>query len=490
LQRGISCVQCHFDLVSGTGSVDRAACRTCHASAGLSTRGLDEPKADDVHAAHATAACDRCHTPVEHRVGSLAAALVLECETCHAPGDPSLVGPRDPGVHRAQQLLYAGLLDEEGVEPAKKFVARVACDACHSPGTTELAAGYDRAHAIEGQCLSCHGDSFAGLADVWARGMLDRTETVGRWVGRAAADPAIRANAAADSLAKSAVATWESVRDANGIHNLPAADALLRRSVARAEDAYVAARRDAPARPELGPDPAVVTCVRCHYGVEETLTSVASEVFDHRVHVFDAEIACERCHSSADLFQADGRTRHADHGRTNVAPADCRSCHHSSATISTCSQCHAPDELARKQVANVTVAVESRTPRTRPVTWSHAAHASVSCASCHDGAHAWRATADAQSCRGCHESHHEEGRSCATCHDVSGDAHATVADPHVACDRCHDRGTVAQLVPDGGFCRTCHTVEASHQVDSGKSCTTCHFLEPSHAFRRSLVAGG
>lgn len=485
VERGISCQQCHYRLIEGTGAASQRACRECHGIAPGAPRFRegDHVDAASAHLAHygkgETPRCARCHEPVDHHVGAIAGSLALNCAGCHGPDDPARSAPVDSAAHGGTQLLYAGLVaghPEAG--PSPKFLARIDCEACHS-----VARG---GGAIEARCISCHGESYSGIREGWMRGMGERTASVGAYVRTAVAQARISALAPADSLARTAHESWKFVESANGVHNVRAAHALLRGAVHDAAAAYRRAGLEPPPEPRLGPDPGEQSCARCHYGIENARVSFQGETFDHRAHVVHESLACVECHASADLFAQDGRTLDPAHGSTIVSAPDCRSCHHGASAGSSCESCHGRDELDRPRAVSVTVHVEGAPRRTHAQTWTHERHTGIACDACHDVNASPSTRPDAAVCSACHADHHAEARECASCHVVSAAA-AHARDTHGACDECHASDTVRRLVPDDGFCRVCHREVSAHYESTGLACSTCHFLATPTEYRRHLV---
>jgi hypothetical protein len=182
-------------------------------------------------------------------------------------------------------------------------------------------------------------------------------------------------------------------------------------------------------------------------------------------HARHKNYSCITCHATQ-----------SGHGRlTFEAPRGCQLCHHQAAATSDCTSCHTTAAAQSAAVA-VTVTVAGRTPRERSVSFRHATHKTLRCLQCHDTPVSLSPSAAVATCRACHESHHDAGRSCDVCHggaDPHG-AHATLPAFHVGCDNCHVGTTIARLVPDRVFCLTCHDDRREHQA--GRECTTCHFL--------------
>jgi hypothetical protein len=410
VERGIACLQCHFDLIEGDGAVGVRTCGTCHATGGISVPlRADVPhEAATVHEQHfengTRPACSRCHDAIDHHVGSISNVLGLDCRGCHAETDPALTAPLDPTAHQAELLLYTGLTAEsDAVAPATKFTARIECVECHSPESMEHPGGSpERLDALEAECGACHGPGHGALLDGWVDTMRGRVETVGAYLDAAEADSRIRGRDRADSAAVAARRAWEVVEAGGGVHNIAAAHRLLELALASAETAYRRAGLSPPAPPPLGPDPNVQTCARCHYGVEAVRSAARGPVFDHGVHLMDAGLACDECHASAAFASG------PDHGRVEVSPADCRGCHHRDAggADRSCSGCHATEGL--------------ESAHARPV------DAHRRCDACHDRTVVAGLVPGAGLCRLCHDPGQDHyaasGFECTECHFLATSA--------------------------------------------------------------------
>jgi hypothetical protein len=366
--------------------------------------------------------------------------------------------------------------------------ARVECAACHripaAAGPTDSAA---RAEAINGECQACHGPRFARLLPEWIQAMRRNTDTVGRYVAAAEQDARVKRNGTAAAAVARARSAWEVVEAGNGVHHLAAADSLLRLALAGTADAYAAAGSPAPPRPRLGPDPAVESCARCHYGAQLQAGTFAGRSFNHGPHV-EAGLACATCHSDVDLFHRGEGGLDPHHGRTQVTEADCASCHHREPERTSCASCHDAMTLA-PATAHVSVAVGSRAPVDRDVTWSHAAHEDVACASCHRTPGTLEVTADVSSCVACHDDHHTEDRACAACHSVRASVAVHQRDDHLACAECHARETIARILPDRGTCLVCHAAQTDHYADGARECSSCHFLQTPQELQTRILEG-
>ncbi len=480
IERDVSCLQCHYDVVDGSGATTRSGCENCHGRS-VPTFSNETLAAHSVasaaHDSHLTAqgavACSRCHTPIVHRAAAVASAVALECEGCHTEEHA------DSLDHQLQQLFYTGLVPETPVQkPDAMFLARVGCKGCHegTPADADIPPD-ERLASINQACLECHGDPYGSLLDLWHRAMEERMSVVSAFV--TTADTAVRTQGSSQavSLVDQALAHVQLVSEAKGLHNIPAAHTLLRTALDDATNAYRTAGIDPPSGPALGPDPTETSCARCHYGIEAVSDSMFDQPLRHDDHLMRSEVACEECHSSGNYLQADGKSRDPDHGQTPITETGCLTCHHSETQVE-CVNCHVDlDPLEALPLAAITITIGDTLFRTRDAPFSHTQHDSVTCASCHVGGVTLAVTPTAADCSDCHEDHHVGDRACGLCHlgDEMLAAHAPPLDAHVGCDACHTRASVVGLVPDSGFCLMCH-VEEDHYPE--KSCTSWRSTVP------------
>lgn len=199
---------------------------------------------------------------------------------------------------------------------------------------------------------------------------------------------------------------------------------------------------------------------------ESAPPSVVIDTFPHARH---KALACLTCHT----VQGGGR------GLVFEAPRGCDLCHHQDAfggriVASECRACHT--EFLKTPAAHPEGEIVRRQ-------FDHAQHESTNCATCHVGA-SLRPSKEQVTCTACHADHHTAARDCASCHRSEDLAGSHERATHRGCDECHEAATVASLVPDRGFCLTCHEPQANHEV--AKECTTCHFLATPAEYRKHL----
>jgi hypothetical protein len=151
--------------------------------------------------------------------------------------------------------------------------------------------------------------------------------------------------------------------------------------------------------------------------------------------------------------------------------------------------CHAPAELARPQSVTARVAVAGAPERMHTTRFDHERHRALKCVTCHTTPATLDPAPPAATCAACHDDHHAAGKSCTTCHSETASpavraAHAPPAEAHSGCDACHVPAIVARLVPDRGFCLTCHPAQRDHHAAG--ECTVCHLDSTPKAFQDQL----
>lgn len=405
--------------------------------------------------------CADCHPGAHDVRAGRGATVSVACADCHE------------SAHEAIQAFYAGAVSGTEVAPDTMFVARVACAGCHADTTFTAADGAPRHAALDAMCTSCHGERFGGMLGRWRSGVAWRMDRVAAYVRQAAADGRLASTPARERV-RAGQEMVLLLRTAGPLHNVRGADRLFRAALDSVTAAYRGAGVAAPARPALGPDPARVACLGCHYGIEASSTTAFGERFDHGPHIVRGDVACDKCHSDAGYLTAGstvpGQERALDprHGRTTVTAAACASCHHQPGAATACSACHAPGEMGGRYLVATTMRVTPSATRRRELPFRHDQHGTVACASCHS-ADAGMAPVKA-SCTSCHEPHHRPDAACTSCHTGAKPLHTRQA--HVGCAGCHDAAKVASLRPTRPVCQSCHVDMAEH--NPGRECVQCH----------------
>ncbi|HEX4935665.1 MAG TPA: cytochrome c3 family protein, partial [Gemmatimonadaceae bacterium] len=371
------------------------------------------------------------------------------------------------------------------------FVARVSCVGCHNDTTFAVPHGTQRQAAMDVMCTSCHGKRFGGMLARWRTGVDWRAQAAAAYVAQAVSDGRLTGDAAR-SRVRAARNAIDVLLAAGGVHNVRGADELVRVALDSAASAYARAGIAAPPRPALGPRASDDACLGCHYGIESAKTRLFDETFDHTSHVVRSQVACKECHSDFPYFAGGGTSspnvdREVDrrHGKTRLTKASCESCHHAPTTKLPCATCHTGD-LRLKQAIRVTMALTlqpEKAPASRVVAFQHAQHEKTECAACHTTPGSVKAVA---TCASCHADHHKEkAGGCAQCHGGRMLADHTM-DTHYKCTSCHQRETVARLLPDRAFCVSCHVKQETHEP--GRECAPCHLRQSPVEVRRRILA--
>ncbi len=180
--------------------------------------------------------------------------------------------------------------------------------------------------------------------------------------------------------------------------------------------------------------------------------------------------ACNKCHN-----RANARGAHTFLGLSKT----CGSCHkdvHQNRFGPTCMSCHNEDSWKALDLHAFNHDLARFALR--------GAHQTTACAKCHHQPPQYTGLKFAL-CANCHEDVHDGklGATCLNCHTESRWKPATLkpgthpgtslANGHarVACQRCHDRGTLA--APSKGVsCVSCHS--PVHEAPFGRSCNNCH----------------
>jgi nitrate/TMAO reductase-like tetraheme cytochrome c subunit len=431
-------------LESSDTALAGVECVTCH--------GVEVHRFTPVDA---TCGTTGCHDDVRIRLGKMAEQSSLHCVACHrftaevgaeagSADAQHAIGPRLAqcnACHEMRAMIpdFDPARDPHGGE----------CGTCHNPHTQE------RSEEAGLRCAACHDDwSRQPFHQGPAHASVGQSCTLCHAPHRAAVD------------ASDCVGCHREVSSRPGI------DPAMRRKLAATLPLETSAAPPASAEEkgamkggESGGAAALGEIV------------VAGRTFSHAVH---AGLPCLRCHDPASTRSVASFT----------PPQGCDECHHGEvAAASGCAECHSAGELAGRRPAEIRVAVANHAPRTGSAAFDHADHDALLCESCHTPTRSQELRADAASCTACHENHHAADRTCGECHSGVNiqSAHHGI-DPHVACDACHEGATIAALLPDRGFCLTCHADMAAHQAASPQSCSSCHFLADPHQFRARLLS--
>jgi hypothetical protein len=204
-----------------------------------------------------------------------------------------------------------------------------------------------------------------------------------------------------------------------------------------------------------------------------TPPATPADSFAHSRH---QKLPCLTCH----------RTESRHGALTFERPRGCQICHHQAPGSSDCTSCH--DSVRDSLPVSFTIAAARTAPHPRTVPFRHAWHTGQRCTTCHGEPVSLAPVDSARTCSGCHASHHETGRDCASCHRqvaAATTAHQRQPQSHVECTACHATRVVAELTPARSFCLSCHESRVDHYRD--RECITCHLQSTPEEFRARLI---
>ena len=371
---GMDCTWCHAQPQGSNGNVPRERCVTCHNQAVRLEKYGDTELLHRKHVTEHKIDCMYCHLLLEHvtpvqakTAAARIATAAADCEGCHETS------------HSPQLSLYTGT-GGRGVQsmPSVMYQAGVRCEGCHM----ELPGHGDVHRASDISCMACHGAAYEKIFQDWKEGSERRTAALASQL-----DATARALGSVESAGLAdARHNLSLVRRGHGVHNIPYAYALLRKS----HDEMNAARRDrglAPLpRPWVEP-PYESPCLGCHEGIEERSGEVFGRQFFHAKHVVGQKIDCIRCHRP-----------HEEKPEGEVVRFDasgCESCHHRTADLKrpdTCASCHA--------------GIKKGTVESFRGKFSHSVHVDdeeIACSTCHELAAGATPRLKRQACAECHD---------------------------------------------------------------------------------------
>lgn len=249
-KRGISCQNCHLDIVQGTGEAPKERCFTCHNQPEKLDRYGDIPFIHENHVAKHNIACFHCHQEMRHgfaetngsrlpRLNEPAAShptpvpaghpptLAFDCALCHQD------------KHAGQLEMYSGKVASLGLPemPSPMYLANVDCVGCHYQEKSDIQEKEFRGKtfkASEQACVKCHGERFKGI---WQETKAILTESLGELEKKLDAAKAGLEKAGLSKTEKQALQAelaraerWHHfVHASRGEHNIYLASSILRR---------------------------------------------------------------------------------------------------------------------------------------------------------------------------------------------------------------------------------------------------------------------
>lgn len=471
-------------LESDSASLREARCVTCH--------GIEVHRFRPVRE---TCGQSGCHASSETEIvlGRMAAQTVRHCTSCHpftaavpalattdsargtlVPGEAQCMG-----CHEMQSVLRDFIHDADPhggscgtchrpheQRSPESAVATCATSGCHADWRS-VPFHVGPAHRASGsRCTACHEPH---------RARLDASDCVGchRTVrARGVLSPPVPFD------------TAEAVRSFTPPVLPPPAAAAGPRRLLRASAAPTArvipvayARQRLPRHGGPSPDDETEDVVG-HLGAASlpAVPAAQADTFPHDRH---RSRPCLECHETGE-----------GHGRlTFERPRGCALCHHRAPAAERCGSCHRESDRQAMRAVTVTVEVPAQPPRPRQVGFLHDRHRARPCTECHTVPVSLAPPEAVRSCQACHSDHHQAGRDCSSCHQVSDPAaaHRPAGDTHQRCDACHTPTTIAQLVPTRSLCITCHQPKAASHYEP-RECSSCHYLATPEESRRHLLS--
>lgn len=240
LERGVSCENCHSDVIRGDGAVARQTCWTCHNREDQVARYNDPTFLHTQHITTKKVECQSCHQQIIHNINAAQLDSARQAPRRHTALDPASCGGCHEMTHAGPQELYEGR-SARGIPdmPSPMFRAQVDCIACHRTRKVqgaEAAIAGQTFVAAKDSCEYCHGSKHAGTLDTWrqqiqehlqrARQRLDETRAA---MLAASLTPVHRL--AADRLLDDAAHNIRLVQLGHGVHNFNYATAALNHSI-------------------------------------------------------------------------------------------------------------------------------------------------------------------------------------------------------------------------------------------------------------------
>ncbi len=318
LKLGVSCDQCHVEIVEGDGSVPHEKCHTCHV---MRKKPRDPKVTHDIHVSKQGIDCFVCHTKIKHGDVRLVKTFLVKCSDCHTR------------FHSAQKALYMGVGGKGlGDLPSRMFAAQVTCDGCHIRGLPNPKGFRGEVTRVSSpaSCVHCHEEGYDLLLRDWDKYLGRLEKYVGQRLRRSSrAKGRLKGDLA--RLLSEATYDYRLVAAGHGVHNVEYAVKLLRIAVDNLDKVDKAQGSYIPARPAIIATPDGYCATMCHrrLGMPEDVYFQQKLVFPHKLHSEKEKIPCMKCHSVD------------RHGETLLEREDCLKCHHQMKDATRrCVRCH------------------------------------------------------------------------------------------------------------------------------------------------------
>ncbi len=443
VDKGITCLKCHVQVVQGGGEVPAERCMICHAEPERFKQVGNVPLIHGTHVYEHKVDCEECHNAIQHGLVKMVSTLEVECSSCH------------PDQHSEVKELYMGIGGKEvPANPSSMFMTRVGCNGCHLVHREVEGFGNVKV-AGEASCIHCHGTEFHGMLGNWKQEIstsLDRMIEIMDTTEKIVSGHS-RSDGYVDALRSLETArhNLKVVEMGGGVHNVGYSIELLQSSYESIEESLRnvgSNHRFTPPRLIAAGDQAKQGCSICHIGMRTKKVNVFGLVFDHSIHL-EFGLECLRCHEQIAEYSEEG------HGSLKLKIDDCEQCHHKGNSYD-CSRCHGEFRKNPVDFRGLLFVHEN-----------HLAGEGVKCDNCHVGI----ATRDVRIGRDmdCHSCHHrQEEVACQSCHRTQEmffrgqGVQGIMTDPNSMVDMVD--------------CRDCHQgIEMEHSVQRiRESCIDCH----------------
>lgn len=192
---GVSCENCHLDVIQGEGKAEKDRCFNCHNQPEKLARYDDMPFIHENHVTKHHIACLHCHEEIQHGMPEAGQelmtrlnepkipwgihpkplpAVTFECSFCHE------------GKHAGELEMYTGNVEALGLKPmpSPMYLANVDCIGCHyreEVGAKEKEFRGKTVAASIDACVKCHGPTFKGI---WEETQSVLKETLAQMKGK------------------------------------------------------------------------------------------------------------------------------------------------------------------------------------------------------------------------------------------------------------------------------------------------------------------
>jgi nitrate/TMAO reductase-like tetraheme cytochrome c subunit len=175
LNRGVTCENCHSDVIKGDGAVPKQTCWNCHNQPQQVARMPETNFIHDAHVSQHKVECSSCHIQIEHHLSAGA-----QLSDAHLSKDASTCGQCHEQSHVGPAVLFRGT-GGRGVAdmPSPMFRAQVDCIACHKvrkQSSADAQVVGQTFLAVQESCNYCHGNKYEGVLDVWKKAIAQESE--------------------------------------------------------------------------------------------------------------------------------------------------------------------------------------------------------------------------------------------------------------------------------------------------------------------------